>query len=78
MLSRDGAAAARRPRNPYQDFTSTEFFEASATVTYSQPDLGVGLEFRDVSRHFQPALHRWLLQAMREAVFPQNPSDPNS
>jgi hypothetical protein len=59
-------------------FTATEFFEAGAIVAYSQPDLGVGLEFRDVSRHFQPALHRWLLQAMREAVLPQNPSDPNS
>src|ERR1700760_3054885 len=59
-------------------FTATDFFEAGATVVFSRPDLGVGLEFRDVSRHFQPALHRWLLQAMREAVLQQSSTEAGS
>ena len=47
-------------------FTDTDFFEADASVAYSQPNLGVGLAFRDVKPSFLPTLHKWLLQAMQE------------
>jgi hypothetical protein len=49
-------------------FKGTDFFECSATVAYSQPDRGMGLqfrEFRDVHRQSLPALQKWLLEAMR-------------
>jgi hypothetical protein len=49
-------------------FTETDFFESAATVMYSQPNLGVGLMFHDVSRHFLPSLQKWLLEAMRAAA----------
>jgi hypothetical protein len=49
-------------------FTSEDFFESAATVVYSQPKLGVGLTFHDVSRHFLPSLQKWLLEAMRAAA----------
>ena len=49
-------------------FTETDFFESVATVVYSQPNLGMGLMFRDVSRHFLPSLQKWLLEAMRAAA----------
>lgn len=48
-------------------FTDTDFFEAGATVLYSQPNLGMGLAFRDVRPHFLPTLQKWLLQAMHKA-----------
>jgi hypothetical protein len=49
-------------------FTKTDLFEAEASVVYSQPNLGVGLAFRDVKPHFLPTLQRWLLDAMQETV----------
>jgi hypothetical protein len=48
-------------------FTATDFFESSATVIYSQSNLGMGLAFREVSPHFMPTMHKWLLEAMRES-----------
>jgi len=48
-------------------FTDADFFEAEASVVYSQPNLGVGLAFRDVKPSFLPTLHKWLLQAMQES-----------
>ena len=47
-------------------FTDTDFFETDASVVYSQPNLGMGLAFRDVKPHFLPTLQKWLLQAMQE------------
>jgi hypothetical protein len=49
-------------------FTKGDFFESAATVIYSQPNLGVGLTFHDVSRHFLPSLQKWLLEAMRASA----------
>jgi hypothetical protein len=49
-------------------FTRTEFFEAHATVVYSQERLGVGLNFDDIGRHFQPTLQRWVLEGVRVAL----------
>jgi PilZ domain len=45
-------------------FKGTEFLDASATVAYSQPNRGMGLQFRDVNRLFLPTLQKWLLEAM--------------
>jgi hypothetical protein len=55
-------------------FTASDYFEAGATVVYSQPNLGVGIEFHEVSRHFQPTLQRWLLEGMRLALLAENPN----
>jgi len=52
-------------------FTRTEFFEANATVIYSQERLGVGLNFDDIGRHFQPTLQRWVLEGLRAALVTQ-------
>src|SRR5579863_5996636 len=49
-------------------FTTEDFFECAATVVYSQPNLGVGLTFHDVSWHFLPSLQKCLLEAMRAAA----------
>jgi hypothetical protein len=53
-------------------FTASDYFEAGATVVYSQPNLGIGIEFHDVSKHFQPTLQRWLLEGMRVALLEGN------
>src|ERR1700739_1050507 len=49
-------------------FTGTDFFEAEAGVVYSQPNLGVGLAFRNVEPSFLPTLKRWLHEAMLELL----------
>ena len=46
-------------------FRETEYFEARATVIYSQPNLGMGLAFHDVHPHFLPTLRTWLREAMQ-------------
>ncbi len=46
-------------------FNDSDFFEASASVIYSQENLGFGLAFRDVNPRFFPTLKKWLLQSMR-------------
>ena len=40
--------------------TEGDFFEASASVVYSHPNLGVGLAFHDVSARLLPTLQKWL------------------
>jgi hypothetical protein len=47
-------------------YTDTDFFEAPATVVYSQAGMGNGLSFHDVKPHYLPTLQRWLAQAMKE------------
>lgn len=44
-------------------FAGSDFFEANATVIFSQP--GMGLGFRDVKPYFSPVLQKWLTQAMK-------------
>lgn len=41
-------------------FTGSDFFEANASVVYSQPNLGTGLAFRGVKPHFAAVLQKWL------------------
>jgi hypothetical protein len=45
-------------------FTETEFFEAQASVLYCQPDLGMGLMFRETKPYYLMVLRKWLLAAM--------------
>src|SRR5258705_12263167 len=44
-------------------FTAADIFETPAIVVYSHPNLGVGLAFRDVSRHSLSTLQKWLWEA---------------
>ncbi len=45
-------------------FTETEFFEAQASVIYSQADQGMGLMFRETKPYYLMVLRKWLLAAM--------------
>jgi hypothetical protein len=45
---------------------SAEFFEAGATVIYSNQTLGMGLVFRDVKPFYLDILHKWLRAAMQD------------
>ncbi len=47
----------RNPRYP-------EFFEAQASVIYSQADQGMGLMFRETKPYYLMVLRKWLLAAM--------------
>ena len=44
-------------------FAELETFEADGTVIYSQPNVGVGLAFRDIRPHFLAVLQMWLVLA---------------
>jgi hypothetical protein len=52
-------------------FTEGRFFEARATVVYSQPKIGMGLAFREVKPHFVSVLKKWLLMAMQDKQKPE-------
>src|SRR5450432_4654071 len=41
-----------------------QFFEAPASVVYSQPTLGMGLAFPDVKPDYLAVLQKWLRQAL--------------
>jgi hypothetical protein len=45
-------------------FVEGSFFEAHATVVYSQPNIGMGIAFRDLKPAFSAVLKKWLLTAM--------------
>lgn len=47
-----------------------QYFEASATVIYSQPTLGMGLAFREVKPLFLLVLQKWLRQALEQQNSP--------
>jgi len=52
------------------------YFEAEATVIYSNPNLGMGLVFRQVKPDFLVVLRQWLLKAMQQSqAGEENPSD---
>ena len=44
-------------------YSEGRFFEASGVVVYSQPNLGIGVTFRDVRPQFLSVLKQWLLAA---------------
>ena len=41
-----------------------QYFEATATVLYSQPNLGMGVAFRQVKSMFQTILEEWLRDSL--------------
>jgi PilZ domain len=45
-------------------FDAGQLFEATATVLYSRPSLGMGLAFREVKSTFQTILEEWLQQSL--------------
>ena len=47
-------------------FADSDFFEANATVIFSQPNMGLGLAFRDVKPYFSTVLQKWLTQASKD------------
>jgi PilZ domain len=47
-------------------FHLDDYFEAKATVIYSQPNLGMGLAFRAIRPDFVTILQEWLLRAMHD------------
>jgi hypothetical protein len=47
-------------------FGPGNYFESNATVTQSEPGLGMGLVFRDVKPHFFGVLRNWVFGAMRD------------
>ena len=53
-------------------YTATEFFEAQASVIYSQPDRGMGLMFRETKPYYLMVLRKWLLGAMMAKKGPQS------
>jgi hypothetical protein len=61
-------------------FTDREFFESSATVVYSQPELGMGVTFYDIRPAYVRVLRKWLLDAMmmkKPGTAANAPRDPN-
>jgi hypothetical protein len=52
-------------------FVEGSFFEAHATVVYSQPKAGMGIAFLDLKPYFVAVLKKWLLAAMLAKHKPQ-------
>jgi hypothetical protein len=72
-----GAPLAPRTRVLVKIFAANGgYFEAEATVIYSNPSLGMGLVFRQVKPDFLVVLRQWLLKAMQQSqAGEENPSD---
>lgn len=51
-------------------FSGQEVFEATATIVYSQPTLGMGLAFREVKPAFLAVLQKWLRHALEKQNAP--------
>lgn len=63
-----GAPLASRTRVSVKIFAADGgYFEAEATVIYSNPSLGMGLVFRQVKPDFLAVLRQWLLKAMQQS-----------
>ena len=56
-------------------YSEGKFFEASGVVVYSQPNLGVGVTFREVRPQFLSVLKQWLLAAA-VAKYGRKPATP--
>lgn len=63
-----GAPLAPRTRVLVKIFEADgEYFEAEATVIYSNPSLDMGLVFRQVKPDLLAVLRKWLLKAMQQS-----------
>jgi|SRR5580700_2137892 hypothetical protein len=71
-----GARLVTRTRVLVKIFTADSgYFEAEATVIYSNPSFGMGLVFRQVKPDFLAVLRKWLLKAMQQSqAESENPS----
>jgi hypothetical protein len=68
VLPRPGAPLAPRSRVFVKIFAADDgYFEAEATVIYSNPSLGMVLVFRQVRPDFLAVLRNWLLKAMQQS-----------
>jgi hypothetical protein len=52
-----------------------QLFEATATVLYSRPTLGMGVAFREVKSAFQTILEKWLGQSLESQNKPPSIDD---
>jgi hypothetical protein len=72
-----GAPLAPRTRVLVKIFAADgEYFEAEATVIYSNPSLGMGLVFRQVRPDFLAVLRKWLLKAMQQSQADEEKPSP--
>jgi hypothetical protein len=72
-----GAPLAPRTRVLVKIFAADGgYFEAEATVIYSNPSLGMGLVFRQVRPDFLAVLRRWLLKAMQQSQADEEKPSP--
>jgi hypothetical protein len=53
-------------------FVEGSFFETQATVVYSQPNVGMGIAFRELKPYFAAVLKKWLLAAMLAKPKPES------
>ena len=74
-----GAPLAARTRVFIKIFAADgEYFEAEATVVYSNPSLGMGLAFRQVRPDFLTVLRKWLRKALQQnQAASKNPGEEN-
>lgn len=56
-------------------FDRGQLFEATATVLYSRPPLGMGIGFREVKSVFQTILEEWLRQSLERQNKPHTIDD---
>ncbi len=52
-------------------YADGKFFEAPATVVYTNPDAGMGVMFDRIHPHFARVLQRWILEAATAKREPQ-------
>jgi hypothetical protein len=53
-------------------YSEGRFFEAAGAVVYSQPNLGVGVTFREIRPQFLGVLKHWLLAAAMAKYGPKS------
>jgi hypothetical protein len=68
ILLKHGCRIWRFPLPQFRWGEGSDFFEANASVVFSQPNMGLGLAFRDVKPYFSSVLQRWLTRAMNNAL----------
>lgn len=55
-----------RTRVTVKILSESTLFEATGSVIYAKPDVGMGVAFRSVKPQFMPVLHEWLLKARQQ------------
>lgn len=47
----------------FKVYSDGKYFESQGVVVYSQPNLSMGVSFRNVNPHYLTILKRWLLES---------------